>query len=46
MRKIIVSERVTLDGFIAGVHGEMDWMEEYFDEALAVGNQASLADAQ
>ena len=35
MRKIIVSERVTLDGFIAGVHGEMDWMEEFFDEALA-----------
>ena len=35
MRKIIVSERVTLDGFIAGSHGEMDWMEEFFDEALA-----------
>ena len=35
MRKIIVSMRVTLDGFIAGVHGEMDWMEEFFDEALA-----------
>ena len=35
MRKIIVSERITLDGFIAGVHGEMDWMEEFFDEALA-----------
>jgi dihydrofolate reductase len=27
--------RVTLDGFIAGPHGEMDWMEEFFDEALA-----------
>ena len=35
MRKIIVSERVTLDGFIAGLQGEMDWMEEFFDEALA-----------
>ena len=35
MRKIIVSMRVTLDGFIAGLHGEMDWMEEFFDEALA-----------
>ncbi len=34
MRKVIVSERVTLDGFIAGLHGEMDWMEAYFDEAL------------
>jgi dihydrofolate reductase len=35
MRKIIVSERVTLDGFITKLHGEMDWMEEFFDEALA-----------
>ncbi len=35
MRKIIVSMRVTLDGFIAGLHGEMDWMEEFFDEELA-----------
>jgi hypothetical protein len=33
VRRIIVSERVTLDGFIAGLHGEMDWMEEFFDEA-------------
>jgi dihydrofolate reductase len=35
LRKIIVSMRVTLDGFIAGPHGEMDWMEAFFDEALA-----------
>lgn len=35
MRNIIVSMRVTLDGFIAGPHGEMDWMEAFFDEALA-----------
>jgi len=35
LRKIIVSMRVTLDGFIAGPHGEMDWMEEFLDEALA-----------
>ena len=35
MRKIIVSTRVTLDVYIAGLHGEMDWMEEFFDEALA-----------
>jgi dihydrofolate reductase len=35
VRKLIVSARVTLDGFIAGLHGEMDWMEEFFDEALA-----------
>src|SRR5207244_2045170 len=35
LRNIIVSVRVTLDGFIAGPQGEMDWMEEFFDEALA-----------
>jgi dihydrofolate reductase len=35
MRNIIVSMRVTLDGFIAGPQGEMDWMEEFLDEALA-----------
>jgi hypothetical protein len=26
--------RVTLDGFIAGPNGEMDWMEEFFDPSL------------
>jgi dihydrofolate reductase len=35
LRNIIVSVRVTLDNFIAGPQGEMDWMEEFFDEALA-----------
>lgn len=35
MREIIVSERITLDGFITGPNGEMDWMEEFLDEALA-----------
>ncbi len=35
LRNIIVSMRVTLDGFITGAHGEMDWMEEFLDEALA-----------
>ena len=35
MRNIIVSMRVTLDGYVAGPHGEMDWMEEFFDDALA-----------
>jgi len=35
MRNIIVSMRVTLDGFIAGPNGEMDWMEEFIDESLA-----------
>lgn len=35
MRRIIASERITLDGFIARPDGAMDWMEPYFDEALA-----------
>ena len=35
MRNIIVSMRVTLDGFIAGPNGEMDWMEKFIDESLA-----------
>jgi dihydrofolate reductase len=35
LRKIIVTMRVSLDGFITGPHGEMEWMEEFFDEALA-----------
>ena len=35
MRNIIVSMRVTLDGFIAGPNGAMDWMEEFIDESLA-----------
>ncbi|MGZ3602194.1 MAG: dihydrofolate reductase family protein [Ktedonobacterales bacterium] len=35
MRNIIVSERVTLDGYVTGPHGEMDWMEAYLDDAVA-----------
>jgi dihydrofolate reductase len=27
MKKIIVSEHVTLDGFVAGPNGEMDWIQ-------------------
>ncbi|GHO89209.1 dihydrofolate reductase family protein [Dictyobacter formicarum] len=34
MRKIIVSMRITLDGFVTGPNGEMDWMEEFMDDAL------------
>ncbi len=31
MRKLIVTMWVTLDGFIAGPNGEMDWIGEHFD---------------
>ncbi|HEY7123036.1 MAG TPA: dihydrofolate reductase family protein [Ktedonobacterales bacterium] len=34
MRKVIVTMWMTLDGFIAGPNGEMDWVAECFDEAM------------
>jgi dihydrofolate reductase len=44
MRKIILSLHTTLDGFVAGPNGEMDWIkidEELFD---LVGNVTDEAD--
>ena len=35
MRKIVVSMWITLDGFIAGPNGDMDWVNAIFDEAMA-----------
>jgi dihydrofolate reductase len=35
MRKIITSTWVTLDGYIAGPNGEMDWVAEHYDDAMA-----------
>lgn len=46
MRKIILSEHVTLDGFVAGVNGEMDWIkldEEMFDLVGGFTSQADTA---
>ena len=34
MRKLIVTMWVTLDGFIAGPNGEMNWVGEFYDEAM------------
>jgi dihydrofolate reductase len=34
MRKIITTTWVTLDGFIAGPNGEMDWIGEIYDAAM------------
>jgi len=45
MRKIILSEHVSLDGFVAGPNGEMDWIkfnDEMFD---LVGKFTDDADA-
>jgi len=35
MRKLVVSMWITLDGFIAGPNGAMDWVNAIFDEAMA-----------
>jgi len=46
MRKVIASPFVTLDGFMAGPQGEIDWNEPYFDEEMAryVGEQFASVD--
>jgi dihydrofolate reductase len=35
MRKVIASPFVSLDGFMAGPNGEIEWNEPYFDEEMA-----------
>ncbi len=46
MRKVIASPFVTLDGFMAGPHGEIDWNEPYFDEEMGnyIGEQFATMD--
>jgi hypothetical protein len=34
VRKIIATTWVSLDGFIAGPKGEMDWVTSLFDDAM------------
>jgi dihydrofolate reductase len=34
MRKIIVTMWITLDGFVAGPKGEMDWVTSIYDETM------------
>lgn len=34
MRKVIVTMWVTLDGFIAGPNGDMNWVTDLFDEEM------------
>jgi len=46
MRKIIVSENISLDGFVAGPNGEMDWIhvdEDLFNYIVKLTNQADAA---
>jgi dihydrofolate reductase len=46
MRKVVLLEHVTLDGFLAGPNGEMDWIhvdEELFDPVTAITDNADTA---
>ncbi|HEV2582586.1 MAG TPA: dihydrofolate reductase family protein [Ktedonobacteraceae bacterium] len=45
MRKIITTTWVTLDGFIAGPNGEMDWIGEIYDEAMSTYENNLLNEA-
>jgi dihydrofolate reductase len=36
MRNIITTTWVTLDGYIVGPNGEMDWIGEIYDEAMGL----------
>lgn len=46
MRKIITTTWVTLDGYIAGPNGEMDWVGEVYDDAMGAyeGDIVNAAD--
>ena len=46
MRKLILSVHMSLDGFVAGPNGEMDWIqadEELFNYIVKLTNQADAA---
>ena len=45
MRKIITTTWVSLDGFIAGPNGEMDWIGEIYDEAMGAYEDAVVSAA-
>src|SRR5215469_14522885 len=45
MRKIITTTWVTLDGFIAGPNGEMDWIGEIYDEAMSTYENNLISEA-
>jgi dihydrofolate reductase len=46
MRKIVLGMHISLDGFVAGLHGEMDWIQvsnEMFEVAGRLTNEADTA---
>lgn len=46
MRKLVVSMNVTLNGYMAGPHGELDWHMPYWDQEISrvVSEQLGNAD--
>lgn len=45
MRRLVVSMNITLNGYMAGPHGELDWHEPYWDEEMANIISRQLGDA-
>ncbi|MFA6085143.1 dihydrofolate reductase family protein [Mucilaginibacter sp.] len=45
MRKLIVSINVTLNGFMAGPNGELDWHMPYWDEEMSRVSSEQLGNA-
>ncbi len=45
MRKLITTTWVTLDGFMAGPNGEMDWIGEIYDDAMGQYEDALISGA-
>ncbi|RYU89295.1 dihydrofolate reductase [Mucilaginibacter terrigena] len=45
MRRLIVSMNITLNGFMAGPDGELDWHEPYWDEEMGKVIAKQLGDA-
>lgn len=45
MRKLIVSMNITLNGFMAGPKGELDWHEPYWDNEMGQVISKHLGDA-
>jgi dihydrofolate reductase len=45
MRKVIASPFTSLDGFMSGLHGEIEWNVPYFDEEMATLVEEQLEDA-
>jgi len=45
MRKLVVSMNVTLDGFMSGPKGELDWHIPYWNEDMAKATSSQLGNA-